>query len=114
MNIVLLIIGLVLILGTGFFVAVEFSLVALESSAVQAARAAGDRKADAVLKCLKTLSTQLSSCQVGITITTLLTGYTLDASINSLASGAITSLGLPEAVAHALTLILAMGIAPLL
>lgn len=50
MNIVLLIIGLVLILGTGFFVAVEFSLVALESSAVQAARAAGDRKADAVLK----------------------------------------------------------------
>ena len=87
MNIVLLIIGLVLILGTGFFVAVEFSLVALESSAVQAARAAGDRKADAVLKCLKTLSTQLSSCQVGITITTLLTGYTLDASINSLASG---------------------------
>ena len=114
MNIVLLIIGQVLILGTGFFVAVEFSLVALESSAVQAARAAGDRKADAVLKCLKTLSTQLSSCQVGITITTLLTGYTLDASINSLASGAITSLGLPEAVAHALTLILAMGIATLL
>ena len=114
MNIVLLIIGLVLILGTGFFVAVEFSLVALESSAVQAARAAGDRKADAVLKCLKTLSTQLSSCQVGITITTLLTGYTLDASINSLASGAITSLGLPEVVAHALTLILAMGIATLL
>ena len=50
MNIVLLIIGLVLILGTGYFVAVEFSLVALESSAVQAASAAGDRKADAVLK----------------------------------------------------------------
>lgn len=114
MNLLLLLTGLLLIFGTGFFVAVEFSLVALEPSTVHSARAEGDRKADVVLKCLKTLSTQLSSCQIGITITTLLTGYTLDTSINALTSSAITALGLPESVANIITLVLAMSLATLL
>ncbi len=69
MDLILLLIGLLLILGTGFFVAVEFSLVALETATVQQAKDSGDKAADAVLRCLKTLSTQLSSCQIGITIT---------------------------------------------
>ena len=84
MNFILLALGIALILGTGFFVAVEFSLVALETATVYQEREKGDTRANAVLQCLRTLSTQLSSCQIGITITTLLTGYTLDASINSL------------------------------
>ena len=37
MDLILLLIGLLLILGTGFFVAVEFSLVALETATVQQA-----------------------------------------------------------------------------
>ena len=61
MDLILLLIGLLLILGTGFFVAVEFSLVALETATVQQAKDSGDKAADAVLRCLKTLSTQLSS-----------------------------------------------------
>ena len=59
MDLILLLIGLLLILGTGFFVAVEFSLVALEAATVQQAKDSGDKAADAVLRCLKTLSTQL-------------------------------------------------------
>lgn len=114
MDLILLLIGLLLILGTGFFVAVEFSLVALEAATVQQAKDSGDKAADAVLHCLKTLSTQLSSCQIGITITTLLTGYTLDAAIKALTTGAIGSLGLPSGITDVLTLILAMLIATLL
>jgi len=113
-DLILLLIGLLLILGTGFFVAVEFSLVALETATVQQAKDSGDKAADAVLRCLKTLSTQLSSCQIGITITTLLTGYTLDAAIKALTTGAISSLGLPTSVTDVLTLVLAMLIATLL
>ena len=75
--------GLLLILGTGFFVAVEFSLVALDQTTVRRAIAEGDRAAEPLLKCLKSLSTQLSSCQLGITLTTLLTGYTLDLALQS-------------------------------
>lgn len=114
MNFILLALGIALILGTGFFVAVEFSLVALETATVYQEREKGDTRANAVLQCLRTLSTQLSSCQIGITITTLLTGYTLDASINALTAGFISSWGLPRAVTSTLTLVLAMGIATLL
>ncbi len=110
----LLIIGLALILGTGFFVAVEFSLVALDQAKVQQEIDRGDAAGNKVLTCLKSLSTQLSSCQLGITITTLLTGYTLDSAINSLAGETIASWGLPTGISSALTLIFSMGIATLL
>ncbi|MFW0168811.1 hemolysin family protein [Rothia sp. P4278] len=110
----LLIVGFLLILGTGFFVAVEFSLVALDQSKVQQEIDRGDKRGRQVMSCLKSLSTQLSSCQLGITITTLLTGYTLDSSINALAGDTIASWGLSTGVASALTLIFSMGIATLL
>lgn len=110
----LLITGLALILGTGFFVAVEFSLVALDQSKVQQEIDRGDAAGKKVLACLKSLSTQLSSCQLGITITTLLTGYTLDSAINSLAGDTIASWGLPAGISSALTLIFSMGLATLL
>lgn len=110
----LLVIGFLLILGTGFFVAVEFSLVALDQSSVQHEIDKGDKGGVKVLQCLKSLSTQLSSCQIGITITTLLTGYTLDYAIQDLAVETISSWGLPENVASIVTLVFAMGIATFL
>ncbi|WP_237200377.1 hemolysin family protein [Rothia nasimurium] len=110
----LLLLGFLLILGTGFFVAVEFSLVALDQSKVQQEIDQGDTGGHKVMACLKSLSTQLSSCQLGITITTLLTGYTLDSGINALAGETIASWGLPPALASFATLIFSMGIATLL
>lgn len=110
----LLTVGFLLILGTGFFVAVEFSLVALDQSKVQQEIDRGDKRGTQVMACLKSLSTQLSSCQLGITITTLLTGYTLDSSINALAGDTIASWGLGAGAASAATLIFSMGIATLL
>ena len=110
----LLLAGVILILGTGFFVAVEFSLVALDQSSVQNEINNGDQRGEKVLACLKSLSTQLSSCQIGITITTLLTGYTLDYAIQDIAVGTVSSWGLPESLASVLTLVLAMGIATFL
>lgn len=111
---ILLVVGLLLILGTGFFVAVEFSLVALDQTTVQKAIQDGDKGGEKVLACLKSLSTQLSSCQLGITITTLLTGYTLDSAIQEIAVDTISSWGLAENVARIVTLILAMSIATFL
>ncbi|PWF87998.1 hypothetical protein CIK52_01485 [Kocuria rosea] len=107
--------GLLLILGTGFFVAVEFSLVALDQTTVRRAIAEGDRAAEPLLKCLKSLSTQLSSCQLGITLTTLLTGYTLDLALQSFLREPIAELtGLSVAAAGGATLALSMLISTLL
>lgn len=110
----LLIVGFVLILGTGFFVAVEFSLVALDQSSVQRAVDNGDSGAEPLLRCLKTLSTQLSSCQLGITLTTLLTGFVMEPSLGALLATPLRALGIDGAMAGTVSLILSMVLATLL
>lgn len=109
----LLAVGLLLILGTGFFVAVEFSLVALDAATVEKAVANGDKKAEPLLQCLKSLSTQLSSCQLGITLTTLLTGYVMEPSVGKLLQEPLRSLGLGD-TAVPISLVVAMVFATLL
>lgn len=109
-----LLLGFFLILGTGFFVAVEFSLVALDQAMVQRAVEQGDRAAEPVLRCLKSLSTQLSSCQLGITVTTLLTGFVMEPSLGVLLAGPLSVVGLSETVSKVVSLVLAMTAATLL
>ncbi|AUI53041.1 hemolysin family protein [Arthrobacter crystallopoietes] len=106
--------GMLLILGTGFFVAVEFALVALDQATVQRAIDKGDKGAVAVMKCLKSLSTQLSSCQLGITLTTLLTGFLLEPAISSLLRAPLAMLALPEAIIQTAGVVIAMTVATLL
>lgn len=109
----LLLAGLLLILGTGFFVAVEFSLVALDQSTVRRAIENGDTASEPLLRCLKSLSTQLSSCQLGITLTTLLTGYVMEPSVGKLLTPLLASAGLGAAAAP-VSLVVAMVLATLL
>ncbi|ALV45950.1 hypothetical protein MB46_11095 [Arthrobacter alpinus] len=111
---ILLAAGLLLILGTGFFVAVEFSLVALDQASVQRAVNDGDKAAAPLLRCLKSLSTQLSSCQLGITLTTLLTGFLMEPSLGVLLAAPLEAVGVPELAVSSVALILAMLIATLL
>ncbi|WP_427018521.1 hemolysin family protein [Pseudarthrobacter sp. P1] len=106
--------GLLLILGTGFFVAVEFSLVALDQSSVQRAVDNGDHAAAPLLHCLKSLSTQLSSCQLGITLTTLMTGFVMEPALGGLLRGPLTAVGLPPASVAPVALTTAMVVATLL
>ena len=65
----------VLTAGTSVFVAAEFSLTALERSTVDANARTGGRRDRLVQRAHRTLSFQLSGAQVGISITTLITGY---------------------------------------
>ncbi|MGM9474290.1 hemolysin family protein [Pseudarthrobacter sp. YS3] len=106
--------GFLLIAGTGFFVAVEFSLIALDQATVQRAIDNGDAGAVPLLKCLKSLSTQLSSCQLGITLTTLLTGYVMEPSVGRLLEGPLAAVGIPEVAAASISLVIAMALATLL
>lgn len=106
--------GLLLIAGTGFFVAVEFSLIALDQTSVQRAIDDGDAGAVPLLTCLKSLSTQLSSCQLGITMTTLLTGYVMEPSVGYFLKGPLSAVGLPGVMVDSVALILAMVVATLL
>ncbi|MEQ1787591.1 MAG: hemolysin family protein, partial [Acidimicrobiales bacterium] len=74
---------LLLILATGFFVAVEFALVAIDRDRVDADAAAGSRRAKATASALRRLSFNLSGAQLGITVTSLIVGFIAEPTIAS-------------------------------
>ena len=92
----LLAIGLLLTVGTGLFVASEFALVNLDRRDLEARERRGEKRLAPTIKALRITSTHLSSAQLGITLTTLLTGYTFEPAITSLLTEPLTDLGLPE------------------
>ncbi|MBP7881190.1 MAG: DUF21 domain-containing protein, partial [Actinomyces sp.] len=94
--------GILLTLGTAIFVAAEFSLVALDPASVERKVTGGDKRLNRVLRALKSLSTQLSGAQVGITLTTILLGYTTQVALVRMFSSSLTGLGVSIALAATL------------
>ena len=100
LNILALIAILALTAGTFVCVAAEFALTALERSTIDAhVQQVGDRRAHYVKRAHSTLSFQLSGAQVGITITTLLTGYIAEPAIADLIQPLIQAVGIPPGAA---------------
>ncbi|TFB65483.1 hemolysin family protein [Cryobacterium sp. Hz9] len=87
--------GLILTVGTGLFVASEFALVNLDRADLEARQERGATRLGLTIAALKITSTHLSSAQLGITLTTLLTGYTIEPALSSLLYGPLTAAGLP-------------------
>ncbi|WP_433205773.1 hemolysin family protein [Nocardia sp. CA-107356] len=116
MSVVLTVLSLVglmaLTVGTALFVAAEFSLTALERSTVEShVRTVGDARSRMVRQAHTTLSFQLSGAQLGITITTLITGYIAEPVLARLLSPLFTALGLSEGAAQGISLTLALVLA---
>lgn len=105
---------LVLTAGTALFVAAEFSLTALERSTVEANARSGHRRDKFVQRAHRTLSFQLSGAQLGISITTLATGYLAEPVVARLIAPGLEAVGLPEGsiggVALGLSLLIATSI----
>lgn len=103
---------LALTLGTALFVASEFSLTALERSTVNddLVRRA-DRRAKLVARAHRTLSFQLSGAQLGITITTLITGYLAEPVLAQILDPLLRHLPISPGATSAITLALALIIA---
>ncbi|WIE63637.1 hemolysin family protein [Curtobacterium sp. MCLR17_036] len=113
-DVVMLIGGILLTLGTGVFVASEFALVNLDRAEVEARRDRGESGLSPVIGALKVTSTHLSSAQLGITLTTLLTGYLLEPSIAKLLEAPFLAMDLPQGVVETVGSIVALVIATLL
>ncbi|RLV49016.1 HlyC/CorC family transporter [Nocardioides mangrovicus] len=111
MDWVLLGISVLLMLTCGLFGAAEYSLVTVDRAAVERAAEGGDRSADGVRNALRTLSTQLSGAQVGVTLTNLAIGFLAEPAVASLLRTPLRAAGLPDAwvpgVSVALGLVLA-------
>lgn len=99
-------IGVLLTAGTAVFVASEFALVTIDPATVRKTpeQANGPAKkqgfrARALTHSLKHLSTELSSSQVGITITTILLGYTAQPALLRIFAAGLGDTGLASATA---------------
>jgi CBS domain containing-hemolysin-like protein len=102
---------IMLTLGTTVFVAAEFSLTALERSTVEANARTGGRRDRMVQRAHHTLSFQLSGAQIGISITTLITGYLAEPLIARLLRPVLTPLSIPQHWVDGIALALALLIA---
>lgn len=110
----LLAIGVLLTFGTGVFVASEFSLVALDRQDLERRREQGERGLDRVIRGLRITSTHLSSAQLGITLTTLLAGYTLEPAFSRMLEPLFAAMGVPEGIRRAISAPIAIVIATIL
>jgi len=114
MEFIMLGVGLLLTVGTGLFVASEFALVNLDRADLEARRDAGESRLSLTINALRITSTHLSSAQLGITLTTLLTGYALEPAISSLLRPVFTAWGLPEGLVSPLAVVIAVTLATIL
>ena len=92
---IFLLVSLLLIAACGGFVAAEFAFVTVDRAAVDRAAAEGDVAMLGVQRAVRTLSTQLSGAQVGITVTNLGIGFLAEPAISELIDGPLLRLGVP-------------------
>jgi len=114
LDLIMLGVGLLLTVGTGVFVASEFAIVNLDRADLEAREERGEKRLGPTISALKRTSTHLSSAQLGITLTTLLTGYTFEPAIGSLLEPAFEAITLPAAIAGVISTIIGILIATLL
>lgn len=100
--------GVVLTLGTGMFVATEFSLVTLDRPELEAQRQAGVRGLGLIIGALRKTWTHVSAAQLGITLTTLLTGFLMEPALSQLMAPGFAGWGMSDETAHVVAGILAV------
>ncbi len=100
----------VLIIATAFFVASEFSIVKVRKSRIESLSQNGDKKADKVLHIIKNLDNYLSACQLGITITSLGLGWLGEPTVDKLLRPVFASFGLPETLSHTVSFAVSFSI----
>lgn len=105
--------GLILTIGTGLFVASEFSMVNLERSDLEARRERGEKGLSNSIRALAKTSTHLSGAQLGITLTTMLTGFLVEPALTSLLRPTLLKLGVAEALLDGVGLVVSMFLATL-
>jgi CBS domain containing-hemolysin-like protein len=83
-------------------------LVTVDRSKVDQAAAEGDAGAIGVQRALRSLSTQLSGAQVGITVTNLAIGYLAEPAIARLIDGPLEAIGTPAGAVRAVSVTIAL------
>ncbi|WP_318216513.1 hemolysin family protein [Streptomyces sp. SCL15-6] len=103
-----LFVTVLLLIGSGFFVAAEFALVAAKRHRMEKAVADGQRGAKAALAGMRELSLMLAGAQLGITVCTLGLGSVSKPAISHELDPLLHKLGLPSALSYGVAFAVAM------
>jgi CBS domain containing-hemolysin-like protein len=106
--------GLILTIGTGFFVATEFALVTLDRPELEAMREQGAKHLNLIIRALQNTWTHVSAAQLGITLTTLLTGFLMEPALGGLLAPVLEVWGMPAGIAHTVASIVAVVFATIM
>lgn len=107
-DVFLIIFSLILVIACGVFVAAEFSFITVNRSSINRMAKKGDKRARGVNVALKSLSTQLSGAQVGITITNLCIGFLAEPVISSIIETPLKSVGVPDSTIPSLSVLIGL------
>ncbi|UNZ18106.1 hemolysin family protein [Streptomyces sp. 891-h] len=107
---VAVLVTLLLLTGSGFFVAAEFALVAAKRHRVEKAIAEGRRGAKAALAGMRELSLMLAGAQLGITVCTLGLGSVSKPAISHELDPVLHQLGLPSGISYGVSFAIAMAV----
>ncbi|WP_283139596.1 hemolysin family protein [Rhizohabitans arisaemae] len=102
---------LLLIAGTGYFVAQEFAFVAADRGVLREQENAGDAAAKRALQVTARLSFMLSGAQLGITVTSLLVGFIAQPALADVIAPWLSAAGLPESLVPGAALALGITVA---
>ncbi|MEU8351693.1 hemolysin family protein [Streptomyces sp. NPDC048845] len=105
-----LFVTVLLLAGSGFFVAAEFALVAAKRHRMEKAAADGRRGARAALSGMRELSLMLAGAQLGITICTLGLGSISKPAISHQVDPLLHDIGLPSGLSYGLAFAFAMAL----
>ncbi|MFP5308365.1 MAG: hemolysin family protein [Actinomycetes bacterium] len=104
------VVGVVLLVANGFFVAAEIALLAARRARVEELAANGDPRAVRALAALTELSITFSGAQLGITMASLGLGAVAEPAVAALFAGWFADLGLPAGLIGPLAFALALSL----
>lgn len=107
----LLAISVGLVVACGVFGAAEYSFVAADRAAVERAASDGDKQAQGVRIALRSLSTQLSGAQIGVTLTNLVIGFLAEPALATLLETPLKAVGVPKGAVTGIAVTLGLVIA---
>lgn len=105
---VALLVALLLLIANGFFVAVEFGLIATQRAQLEEKANEGNKRARTALAAITDLNTQIAGAQLGITMASIALGLVAEPSVAKLLEETVFS-GLPDGAKHTVGLIIALS-----
>ena len=97
-----------LLAGNAFFVAGEFAIMSTRRSQMEPLADSGNKRAQTVLYALEHVSLMLATCQLGITVCSLLILNVSEPALHNLVAGPLEHLGIPLAVADIAAFLIAL------